>query len=89
MTDLAQQVGGEHRDHGQRQQQGTAEGEHDGQGDRAEQLALQTFQGEQGQEHDDDDADAGGHGHRDFLHRPVDQMQPRQVLADHVGGPGG
>ena len=74
------QVGGEHRHHGQRQQQRAGEREDDGQRDRPEHLALQPLQGEQRQEDDDDDDDARSYRRGDFAGGAEDQVQRRQVF---------
>ena len=82
---LAQQVGGEHGDHREGKQQGSRQGEDDGQGHGNEQLAFQALQGEQGQEYDDDDEDARGHGHRHFPRGAIDEMHARQAAFALVG----
>ena len=86
MLDLAQQVGGQHGDHGQRQQQRSRQSEDDGQRHRDEELAFEVLQGEQRQEHRDDDQDAGRHRYRDLAHRPVDDVQTRQLATGRIGG---
>ncbi len=74
------QVRGEHRHHGQRQQQRGGQREDDGQRHRSEHLAFQPLQGEQRQEDDDDDDDAGSHGRGHLAGCTVDQVQRRQVV---------
>ena len=72
-----QQERGQHRHHGERQQQRGRQGEHDGQRHRAEHLALQAFEGQQRQEHDDDDQDARGHRRGHLAGGAKDQVQQR------------
>jgi hypothetical protein len=74
------QIRGEHRYHGQREQQRGGERKNDGQRDRPEHFALQPLQGEQRQKDDDDDDDAGGDRRGDFAGGAENQVQRRQIV---------
>ena len=72
----------QHRDDGQRQQQGTGHGEADVECHGLEQLALQPLQAEQGQKHHDDDenGEGDGFGARNRIHASNPARSPCDVF---------
>ena len=85
----AEQPRGGHRHHCQRQHQRGEQREHDGEGHRLEQLAFESLQAQQRQEHDRDDGDAGGDRHGHFGCGAIDHVQPRPLRTLRAPGPGG
>ena len=81
MAGRLEQQRGQHRYDGQRQQQGSCQGEHDGQGYRDEKFSFQSLQRHQRQEYDDDDGDPCCHGRDDFFNGTVNDVQVRDMIA--------
>ena len=83
---LLEQPGRQHRNHGERQQQRSGQGKHDGQGHRHKQLAFQALQGEQREKHDNDDENTRSHRRHHFAHRAIDHVQLGQLFRGGVVG---